>query len=186
LIGFFTEVRREFDALKNRCPDGLSFTIGRIEGGEGINSIPRQATAAFEFRSVDQKLLEILDRDLMRLTERLGTVDGLSIRITPLGWRPAAWPVKPERIEPLALKVLSAIGETSVPVVRSTNINATLDAGWPSLCMGLCRSGRFHSPDEYVELDSVEKGWSVLGGLIEGLAAPRRTGTPSGNPEGAV
>jgi len=167
MMDFFSNLTMKFKTLSNNHPDMLSFNIGTMEGGEGINSIASSATACFEFRSVLPELLEILNRDVTELCIRMNEREGVQLTCKTTGQRPAATPVKPERIEPLIVDILSGIEEKTRPVIRSTNINATLDAGWPSLCMGLCRCGRFHTHDEYVVLDSLVKGWFVLSTLVE-------------------
>lgn len=169
MMDFFSSLTIKFNALANNHPHMLSFNIGTLEGGEGINSIASSATACFEFRSVLPDPLEILNQDVAELCKKMNEREDVKLVCRTTGQRPAATPVKPELIEPLVVDILSGIEETARPVIRSTNINATLDAGWPSLCMGLCRCGRFHTHDEYVVLDSLEKGWVVLSSLVEKL-----------------
>lgn len=169
MMDFFSTLREKFQTLANHNPEDVSFNIGTVEGGEGINSIARSATACFEFRSALPETLDLLHREVTALCTDMNQRQGVSLTCETTGQRPAAFPVNPGRIEPLVVDILSGIGEKTRSVIRSTNINATLDAGWPSLCMGLCRSGRFHTPDEYVFLDSLENGWVVLKTLVEVL-----------------
>lgn len=164
-----TELKEKVAHLSGQTPGRVSFNIGSIEGGEGINSIARSAQARFEFRSVDPDVLESLDQVVEESLVRLNRTPGVRAAVTLIGSRPAARPVCPERIEPSVLRILRQAGETPRPAIRSTNINATLSAGWPSICLGLCDGGRFHSPDEYVVIDSLDKGWTVLGQLAGAL-----------------
>lgn len=166
---FFSILTEKFNEVANHYPKAVSFNIGNVEGGEGINSIARSATASFEFRSVLPEPLDQLNHKLTALCEIMNARKDVKLICETTGQRPAALAVKPERIEPLVVDILSDMKEKTRPVIRSTNINATLDAGWPSLCMGLCRSGRFHTPEEYVVIESLEKGWNVLNALVDKL-----------------
>ncbi|GAB6094964.1 M20/M25/M40 family metallo-hydrolase [Desulfatiferula olefinivorans] len=148
----------------------LSFNIGTVTGGEGINSIARSALARFEFRSVDPDPLTALDRLVHRQISLVNQDHRVKARCTPIGQRPAARPVLPERTEPLVRRILESVGRSTRSVVRSTNINATLAAGWPSICLGLCEGGRFHSREEYLRIDSLETGWQVLLRLTQAIA----------------
>ncbi len=169
LFVFFEDLKKEFTMIESNNSGNLSFNIGTIKGGEGINSISKAAEATFEFRSVDYKLLEKLDSVTFETINRMAEKNDVDISCIVTGERPASHPVKPERIEPLAKKLLKKICENIMVVPRSTNINIPLVAGWPSICLGLCYSGRFHSEEEYVEIDSLVEGWKLLCSLCEEL-----------------
>ncbi|MBU1172554.1 MAG: M20/M25/M40 family metallo-hydrolase [Proteobacteria bacterium] len=164
-----TSLKEKVRELSHENPGCLSFNIGTIQGGEGINSIARKAQARFEFRSTNPQYLKILDHEVGENLAMVNRIPGVSASCTLIGSRPAAPPVCPERTEPHVVRILAELDEKTRPVVRSTNINATLAAGWPSICLGLCESGRFHSHDEYVVINSLEKGWSVLVKLAQTL-----------------
>lgn len=169
MMDFLASVSRLFEEQSAKYPGSLSFNIGSVRGGEGINSIARNATAGFEFRSAFPEPLEALDREVSNISECMGKMKDVELSCFITGKRPAARPVNPNRIEPLVKAILSGVGEVTAERIRSTNINATLAEGWPSLCMGLCTCGRFHTHEEYVVLDSVEKGWAVLSELAKRL-----------------
>ena len=86
-----------------------------------------------------------------------------------IGERPAASPVRPDRIEPIVRRLLSAWVEAPLCVPASTNINVPLAAGWPAIALGLCRCERSHTEEETVELSSLPQGWDVLTKLTEEL-----------------
>lgn len=164
-MDFFYALKAEFSIVVSRKPGSVSFNHGIIRGGEGINSIARFAEATFEFRSVFPEIIQELDQAVMEIINGMNKRSGVFLDYTITGERPAATPVKPERIEPAVIKLLEQTGTIPASVPRSTNINIPLKAGWPSICLGLCRGGRFHSKDEYVELDSLTQGWDLLKGI---------------------
>lgn len=169
LISFFEKLKKEFRQIELEKSGNVSFNIGRITGGEGINSIAKSAEATFEFRSVDYQLLEKLDSIAKNIIHEMNTKKHVHINCSLTGERPAADSVQPEKIEPIIKRLLSVVCSNPQAVPRSTNINIPLVAGWPSVCMGLCRSGRFHSEEEYVEIDSLSDGWHLLCSLFTEL-----------------
>jgi acetylornithine deacetylase/succinyl-diaminopimelate desuccinylase-like protein len=143
-----------------------SFNAGKISGGSEINLIADYAFSCFEFRSVSPDDLARTEKIVNKTTDKLKAKD-IKILIKDYGSRPAAE-------EKSGTKILNNI----LPVFRknkiepeikpmSTNINAALAAGWPSLCAGLCDCGSFHTENEYIINDSLEKGWDILVGLIK-------------------
>ncbi len=170
LIGFFDALSNQFEPVASQHPGLISFNTGMISGGEGINSISGKADATFEFRSVDEQLLETMDLRVFEIIDGMNLKKGVTAECVHTGERPAAKPVSPERIEPLVTKLLKDVCDNPQSVPRSTNINIPLVSGWPSICMGLCRGGRFHSDEEYVYMKSVEDGWRVLLALTKELA----------------
>lgn len=146
-----------------------SFNIGTINGGEGINSISRFAEVTLEYRSPAPELLTKMDHAITTISETMKQRQDMDFSIEKTDSRPAGSPVCPERIEPVIVNLLKEMGENPVQVPRSTSINVPLSKGWPSACMGLCRSGRFHSKEEYVEFSSLSEGWRLLEKLCQSL-----------------
>ncbi len=167
LMALLTEVKERFAKTNASRPGEASCNIGTFTGGEGINSIAANASATFEFRSVDPLLLTQLDQDLQ---ECLGNhpTEEITFTCALTGERPAAQPVDRARIEPLVIQTIqNATGITPTEVPMSTNINLPLSHGWPSVCVGLCQSGRFHSHEEFLVIDSLAQGWEVLQAVMK-------------------
>jgi len=167
LMGLLADVKETFtEATANRTGEA-SCNIGAITGGEGINSIAANASATFEFRSVDPLLLNQLDQGLQACLANHPTEE-VTFTCTITGERPAAKPINREQIEPMAIHAIqTATGITPTEIPMSTNINIPLSHGWPSVCMGLCQSGRFHSHEEFLVISSLTQGWNVLQAVIK-------------------
>lgn len=170
LIGFFNRLETAFLPVRQENEGIISYNTGTIQGGEGINSISASARGTFEFRSVSPDLLKRMDAVVSDLVAETNTIKDIGIKLTLTGERPAAVAVDRDRLEPIVRAALKPVCDSPVAVPRSTNINVPLAAGWPSVCMGLCRGARYHSKEEYVETDSIPKGWEVLTGLVRELA----------------
>lgn len=169
LVEFLGLVKAAHADLAASEGEVISYNLGTIRGGEGINSIARTAEATFEFRSAAPSRLEEMARRLDPLLQRLRQRQDVSMALELLGERPAAQPVRPERIEPLVQRLLAKQGVAATASVRSTNINLPLSAGWPSICLGLCRSDKAHREDEYLDLSSLPQGWCFLEALSAAL-----------------
>jgi tripeptide aminopeptidase len=162
LMALLADVKEKFTEATATRTGEASCNIGVITGGEGINSIAANAAATFEFRSVDPLLLTQLDHCLQGCLETHPTEE-VTFTCTTTGERPAAKPINRDRIEPMAIRAIqTATGITPTEIPMSTNINIPLSHGWPSVCMGLCQSGRFHSHEEFLVVSSLEQGWNVL------------------------
>jgi acetylornithine deacetylase/succinyl-diaminopimelate desuccinylase-like protein len=140
----------------------LTFNLGTIRGGEGINSIAREADATFEFRSVSEPLLDAMGTVVARVAESVGGVAEVAVQYECIGARPAAAPVEAERVSALVLPAWEPLGRTPTERPMSTNINPALAAGWPAICVGLCTPRHSHREDEEVLLASIEPGWQCL------------------------
>lgn len=148
----------------------FSFNIGIIEGGEGVNIIAGNAGVHFEFRSTSETLLNEAAAIVKEETERANSTGGnVLFDLSIEGERPAAKPVRPETGEELIRRIWKNNSLPAIRTIRSTNINYPLFMGWPGICTGLCECAGYHTEDEYIILDSVEKGWKLLGEITKEL-----------------
>lgn len=170
LTDYFAQLKTGYRKIIKNSRDIVSFNIGQINGGSGINSIARHATTQFEFRSIDPVLLEEIDLLTRATAADTGKSYDAVLNIKNTGQRPAARAIGAQWIERLILDIWAGEDISPIAVSRSTNINITLASRWPSVCVGLCRSFRHHSEDEYVERDSLVVGWRLLLQLTERLA----------------
>ncbi len=145
-----------------------TFNTGKISGGSGINLISDYAEAFIEFRSLSEKALENANNLISTITEKFISKD-CSIKIEDIGSRPASKDVLSKKNKQRILEVFKTLHLAPEEKTMSTNINASLAAGWPSFCTGLCDCGNFHTELEYVNIASLEKGWKLLVGLMKEL-----------------
>lgn len=169
LLVILSAVRARYQRVRHAAPVVISFNLGSIRGGEGINSIARQAEATFEFRSVSEPLLKAMDGAVRRYLAAARQTDEVEVAFESIGERPAAAPVAPARIADEVLPAWSAVGLSAEDVPMSTNINPALAAGWPAVCVGLCIYRRSHREDETVQIDSLPTGWACLDRLCNRL-----------------
>jgi acetylornithine deacetylase/succinyl-diaminopimelate desuccinylase-like protein len=139
--------------------------VGLIDGGEAVNGIARRAEATVELRSVDEAELE---RAAARFAA-LEAPEGLDLAVETVDRRPAG---RIDRDHPLLLAVREARAELGLPddlQDGSTDANAALAAGIPALSIGCARGGDMHTPDEWIERDSIPLGVAQLEGVLRRL-----------------
>lgn len=161
LLSFLHSVETDLDKRFQET----SFNIGGITGGRGINSIARNAEAIFEFRSVNPKNLEIIDKSINTLVDTYNKGD-TSLKIVSLGKRPAAFETISVDLDKMIQEIYLNQEIKLEHMIRSTNINIPLSAGWPSVCLGLCDCFNYHREDEYLERRSLPQGWKILKELL--------------------
>jgi acetylornithine deacetylase/succinyl-diaminopimelate desuccinylase-like protein len=165
LIRFLLKAEALADTREVSREDRLTCNIGSIEGGEGINAIARRAEARLEFRSTDPLRLDRLNRRLRAMAPGFP----LAPVLENIGHRPAAAAVQPKFLRLALRQAGEAEGLALQEKPISSNANATLAAGWPSVTFGICRCGNIHRPDEFLERNSLETGWRFLLGILKKL-----------------
>jgi acetylornithine deacetylase/succinyl-diaminopimelate desuccinylase-like protein len=172
LVDYLSRVAHAHAELAARSQTLITFNIGQIEGGQSINVICREAMARFEFRSVSEPLLKQMADSLATIDASISNRDDVSLARRCLGRRPAAAAVDGDGLEALARSAYAQHGVKLNPSrPRSTNINIPLAAGWPSICLGICKCHDFHSAEESLEIASLATGWDVLQSLLRGVMA---------------
>jgi glutamate carboxypeptidase len=144
---------------------GVTLSVGKIAGGSLTNVVPDRAEAALDLRSPDPAALEATIAEALAF----GRHAGVQMRLEVDG----RWPgMTPEpRTERLA-DTYEALGRAEgVPVGREFRGGMSdgcwvAEAGVPTLD-GLGPIGAFdHSPDEYVEVQSITDRAALLAGLL--------------------
>lgn len=176
LMRFLVDAERLADPqeIEAFAPGCLTFNVGMISGGEGINLIARNAEAEFEFRSVSPLRLRVVEKEL----DRLKSAAAFPVKLELTGMRPASEAVESVFLEKALLR--AALAE-KIPIREnpiSSNANAALAAGWPSITFGICVCGNIHRPDEFLEKESLAQGRRFFWRILENLELFSK-----GNPE---
>ncbi|NLF31057.1 MAG: M20/M25/M40 family metallo-hydrolase [Planctomycetes bacterium] len=157
-------VARQFDRL-------VSFNIGTLAGGEGINCISRHGEATFEFRSESPDALREIDVGVCGVVHRMSAASSIALDLEIVGLRPAADPVDDGTLLGAVRRVWQRHAVEVAPSVASTNINVPLTRGWRAICVGIVEGGNGHRADEYIETGSLPTGWAMLNDLVAELDA---------------
>ena len=142
--------------------------VGRIAGGESINS--RALTCAFdiEARSEDPVLLATLEQAIRSRTDALAVE--VDVTWTDLGRRPAGGIEPDDPLSLIAATSLSKQGITASFTAASTDANAAYALGIPAITLGIAFGGATHTEQEWIDTRSVGRGIDALCDTVERLA----------------
>jgi tripeptide aminopeptidase len=138
-----------------------TFNIGMIEGGLSVNTIASSASMLLDMRSEERDTLATLERSVMNLIHHARVPD-ISFTVDVVGDRPAGSIPRSHPLVQTARDVLDTIGIQTIYEIGSTDANALLAAGVPTVTVGITHGGNAHRTDEYIEVDPVGHGmWQL-------------------------
>jgi glutamate carboxypeptidase len=151
----------------DRAREGLTVQISRLHGGDVVNSVPASATLDVDARAWTQ-------RDLDWVADRIvaaGTHSGIEVAIGALDVVP---PMPRATARPLVETAHLVGAELGIDIADTTTGGVsdacwTAAAGLPTLDGLGPVGGRDHSPDEYVETESLSSRCGLIAGLIHML-----------------
>jgi acetylornithine deacetylase/succinyl-diaminopimelate desuccinylase-like protein len=151
------------------APVGAVYNVGMLSGGKIVNAIPQEAAFTVDLRTVDPELLLTLDAAIVAKCEAAAQTHGVRferewIQKSEAGGRPDQ--LADRRAHPLvqtAVDVLRFLG-ADLPAGRealptgSTDANAGVVRGIPSVSVGRSVGGDAHTLQEWSEIDSARIG----------------------------
>lgn len=161
-----------------------TLNVGTMDGGTAINAIPEQASARFDFRSVDPEQLIRLEVELYRAVEDAvmaanrdaGSVSaregGLSFSIEKVGSRPAGQLAEDSPLYETLRAVDRHLNIRTEPRIASTDANIPLSLGVPAISVGAGgEGGGIHTRAEWYDARGRELGLRRVLLLLLALAA---------------
>ncbi len=156
---------------------------GMMTAGNVVNAIPQEVTFTVDLRTVDRELLKSLDAQIVARCEAAAAAHQVRfarefIQRSEAGGRPEE--LADRRAHPLvqtAFDVLRHLG-TNLPPGRdavatgSTDANAGVVRGLPSIAVGRARGGDQHTLQEWSEIASARAGTKQIILLAVALAEP--------------
>ncbi|MEZ6243426.1 MAG: M20/M25/M40 family metallo-hydrolase [Phycisphaerales bacterium] len=150
---------------------GRIISIGPLQGGNATNAVPDLARAWGNVRFPTQEVADELAAMLDALQTAHDAMPGVVVR------RSFNRPAKPfrsetERLALAARYVAEGLGQ-SLPFAKTGGVcdgNIMQDAGLPTIDTLGVRGGGLHTPDEWIELDSLVERCQLLAVLIARLA----------------
>ena len=151
------------------APVDAIYNVGMMNGGKVVNAIPQQAWFTVDLRTVDAELLKSLDQAIVAKCDAAAAAHKLQftrefIQRSEAGGRPDQ--LADRRAHPVvqtAIDVLEYLG-TKLPAGReavatgSTDANAGVVAGIPSISIGRSRGGDQHTLQEWSDVASAKVG----------------------------
>jgi glutamate carboxypeptidase len=157
-----------------RMPDvskGRIINIGPVHGGEATNAVPDHARAWGNVRFPTQEVADELQSMLQALTTPEDAMPSLAVETS---FNRPAKPMTPE-VERLALAARSAaesLGQ-KLPFAKTGGVcdgNILQSEGLPCIDTLGVRGGGLHTPDEWIELDSLVERSQLMAVLVSRLS----------------
>ncbi|TWT53925.1 Carboxypeptidase G2 precursor [Rubripirellula amarantea] len=155
-------------------PDsGVSVNVGQVSGGGPLNQVPDLANVKFNIRVNDRSSMERMQEKLHTLVERLST-NGFSVAV--LGEFHSPPKLVSPAIEQLQAVVMKAGKSLGRPIQwRDTGgaCDGSKLAGWglPNIDTMSVTGGNLHSPQEYMQIDSLTKAAQTVVATIQEMAS---------------
>jgi tripeptide aminopeptidase len=138
-----------------------TYNAGVITGGRSVNTVAPEASLLLDIRSDHNVSLQTLKEQIMNIINEAERED-ISIEITNIGDRPCG----DGQVSPLVRSVIDyvnkRVGIFPKEIAASTDANIPLSCGIPAFTTGIAIGENVHSTEEYIELDSVEKGLEIF------------------------
>ena len=138
---------------------------GLVSGGRSVNTIADHAELVVERRALDESKLD----EFASALENLEAPPGLRVFVEALGRRPSG---RLARDAPLLATVRAVRGDLGLPDrlgAGSTDANAALARGIPSLALGVARGSGMHSVHERIDGTSLPLGAGQLEEVLRRL-----------------
>lgn len=150
-----SQVISDFAKLPGFIKKETTFNVGFIQGGQGINSIPKKAEFFLEVRSIDQRKLSFLKNNLDKLLKQ-----HKEIKITQqiIADSQAASLPQNHKIYKLVQKVHKNLGIKSFFDLGNNDGEVSLVLGIPTVTVGSSLGYKTHSQDEYLDKHSLILG----------------------------
>jgi len=145
-----------------------SYNLGTVQGGTSINAIAQEAMFDLDLRSIDADVLTRMESSALRLVEDVAARHRVELETEKIGDRPAAAVENGELVR-AARAALQEHGFEAQTAAGSTDANAALARGIPSISFGVYRGGDAHRLSEWIEPASLGRGYRVLLTFLEGL-----------------
>jgi acetylornithine deacetylase/succinyl-diaminopimelate desuccinylase-like protein len=158
------------------CPD-VAVNIGVFRGGTGMTALAPEATIEFEGRAPATVAVEAF----AGLVQQLVTDLGGSASLEEIGRRPGGSIADNHPLVLHAQEARRLAGLADAPLgSSSSDANPFIDAGIPSLTLGITGGRNAHQIDEEIDILPIAAGTAALAHLITRLTAPDFLGRRQG------
>lgn len=143
-----------------------TMNVGTIHGGTGVNVLAAEAKCELDLRSESPRALADLVQQVEELIIRADR-EGVRIAAEVVGDRPAGEIPADHPFVKLAVHCVKEQGTEPVLTAGSTDANIPLSQNIPAVVMGIATGGGAHTMEEFIEVDSVEKGLGSVVRFVE-------------------
>lgn len=143
-----------------------TLNVGVASGGTSVNSIAGNAGLLLDLRSLDAGVLAELDARAVAVLHAAAREVGVTLRLERVGDRPGG-DLQSGALLPLVREAAREVRVDLRLASSSTDANAAVPHGLPSVAVGVYRGGNAHRTDEWVQAASFAPGLKFLRRLVE-------------------
>jgi acetylornithine deacetylase/succinyl-diaminopimelate desuccinylase-like protein len=145
--------------------------VGTIQGGIGVNAIPKEAVIQVDLRSGNTEHLDALQAHLKRSASESAAASGLAFQMESIGERPTGMTSPQSELVQIALEVTRSMGVEPQMDIGSTDANLPMSLGLPAIALGAGGScANIHTPEEWFDPAGRYRGLQRLLGVVAALA----------------
>jgi len=147
-----------------------TYNVGIVEGGTSVNTIAQQAKMLYEYRSDDKECLKIMQDFFNEQVEKAKATKKAEIEVKLVGDRPCTGDVDRTVLAKMTEEVINISQKYSnLPCVAnsgSTDANAPMSVGVPSVCVGSHISYGTHTRGEKLLKSSMPIGFKITAEVV--------------------
>lgn len=151
-------------------PSDTSLNVGKLWGGEAINAIPREAGLELDLRALEAPVLSRKTLQVREILMEAARRFNVRLEIEVLGERPAGTTANSAMLEAARMAFVD-LGLEAQFTAGSTDASAGVGAGIPAITLSVYRGGAAHTPEEWVEPESLRLGARALRSFVERMLA---------------
>ncbi len=163
-----TMLTAQIASLKLSASPRTTLNVGRIEGGTGVNVLAAHASLELDMRSESSQSLVELVSAVDGLIEGV-TRPGVEATAETIGQRGGGMIPAEHALVKLAESCLREVGVEPKLIAGSTDANVPLSRGYPAIVMGITTGGAAHTPNEFIEIESLGKGMRSVAKWVEAV-----------------
>ncbi|GIW35857.1 MAG: peptidase M20 [Meiothermus sp.] len=149
-------------------PSHTSLNVGKLWGGEAINAIPQEVGFELDLRALEAPVLAQKTAQVLEILMEAARRFNVRLEFEVLGERPAGSTATPAMLE-AARKAFMEVGLEAQFTAGSTDASAGVEAGIPAITLSVYRGGGAHTPEEWVEPESLRQGVLALRSFVRQL-----------------
>lgn len=142
-----------------------TYNVGLISGGTSVNTIAQEAEMMYEYRSDNRICLAKMENFFNQVIETF-RAGGIDVTVEKIGDRPCSGEIDEAKYDLLKQRIHASmqetLGDAGFEASSSTDCNVPLSMGIPAICFGVCRGGKAHTREEFLETASLSDGCRLL------------------------
>lgn len=168
IVGQLINRLEELQAESRRDHEDSILNYGMIRGGSAYNTVPYECDLSVEIRSRDGNVLETLFNRVFSTVEEISDEFGVEMTVREVTRRPVSGIAEDHWLVETLESIHERLGLASAHGPASSDSCVFLDAGIPTLTLGLARGENKHRVNETLALDSLDDGQlQLLLGVME-------------------